>query len=264
MTTTHAIAILLAAERDPAIRSTPDFAEATEHVRADSEALDWFETERAFYAANPGLLSAARLRPEVRERIRAALPAETIHGQVEAMQAEPIRFPRRALYWAVAAAALLLIGLFTFPMLTPDNGLSVEANSFADFGTQVLDGSFGVENTKTVQDSADHLHEQGAPFEQDVFAHLSDQPTMGCQVLSWNDRQVSLVCIKTPSNEIVHVMIMNQDDLTSDEDAKFVAGRREVNGRQVESWKDKDKVYLALAHGREKELSLPVNWFGGG
>lgn len=277
----EAISILLAAERDPSVLATADYTAARAMVEANPEMLEWYEAERGFYAVNEGLLTSATLRPQSRERIRDAVLngtpsklglSETVPDEVLAAgsrgsrdgattpSAPPIAFPRRSLLWLAAAAAALLIGMFVIPQLVGGDGSSIEASTFAEFGSQYLDGPISLESTKTVSDSFAHLEGLGSPCCNHTFAPAMDADTMGCRVLSWNERQVSLICLKLDNNHIVHFMTMDLDDLDEQQIADLkTTDVFKVNKRETQTWVKNDKVFMALAHKRNAPLDFPAD-----
>lgn len=279
----EAISILLAAERDPSVLATADYTAARAMVEANPEMLEWYEAERGFYAVNEGLLTSATLRPQSRERIRDAVAngtpsglglSDTVPDEVlvaasatyptassaPTPSAPPIVFPRRSLLWLAAAAAALLFGMFVIPQLIGGDGSGIEADTFAEFGSEFLDGSFTLESTKSVADSFDHLVGVGAPCCNHTFEPAMDADTMGCKVLSWDDREVSLICLKVDKNHIVHFMTMDLDDLDEQQIAALkTTGELEVNKRTTQTWVKNDKVFMALAHKRNAPLEFPVD-----
>jgi|GEM_PF-1905151 len=287
----EAISVLLAAERDPSVLATAEYTSARAMVEANPEMLEWFEAERGFYAVNEGLLTSATLRPDARERIRQAVadgtpsqlglsddlpdrsrtvdasnpyaPPSIAPPEPEAptTKAGPqITFPRRSLIWLAAAAAALLAGMFIIPQLVGGDGSTIAAQTFAEFGSKYLDGPMSIERTKTVSDSFAHLEGLGAPCCSHTFAPAMDADTMGCRVLSWDERKVSLICLKLDNNEIVHFMTMNLDDLDEEQLAALKTTEvLEVNKRETQTWVKNDKVFMALAHKRNIPLDFPAD-----
>lgn len=286
MTFVDAIATLLAAERDPALRTSPEFIQAQEKVESAPKAKEWFEAERGFYAQHEGLLSATTLRQEARERIRSEIAAGSAsplasmnlstgfaaeeqqaaaaQGSVKSLSSESrpaITFSRRSMMWLAAAAALALGAFLILPKLVSQNGRNIQAASFAEFGSLFLDGPVNINKRVTVGDSAKLLEEEGAPVCRHYLAKCLKTKTKGCRVLEWNGRHVSLICMEPEPGNIVHVMVMNAEELSKEELGSQCGSILKVNERETKCWTYHDKTYLALAHERNDALDIPPNLF---
>ena len=73
-----------------------------------------------------------------------------------------------------------------------------------------------------------------------------DAATFGCQILSYSDAKVTMVCYRR-SSAIVHVFTIARDALDDDEKAPTTARTKRIGKVPTAMWSDDDYVFLACA-----------------
>ena len=252
-----AVATLLAAEHDPAVRALPEYEAARAAVDADEELRERFEGERAFYAEHDGLLSAVTLRPEARARIQAAVEAEAAQPAAGGILA----FPRRRLVLAAAAAALFAVGLGW--VLLGGGGTKVDGTTFQEFASRSVEAGLNPQaHPKTTGEAFDWLREHSAPHEDGALGAIADHPAKACMVVDWNGAKVSIVCMQRNREPMMHLFIVDRSSVP-DHMLAEPGGRAVVDNHETYSWKDEQHAYVLVAHEARRPLKIPPGLVAG-
>lgn len=211
----------------------PRLQEALAQAQRDPELAAWFARERRIDAA---LGEKLREQAQPPPQLKAAILAAT-------HLARPApRFQRRA--WITAAAALLVGALTLVALYAPNSG----GGEFAAFQREMTDflGSkeFRLEHkTPSASEAKRWLADRRVDFV--MPSKLESQPAMGCRVIDWQGRKVSLICFRLDGGEVVHLFTVDRHalrDAPPPEPQFAVAGRYAVAG-----WTGGDTVYLVAA-----------------
>ena len=160
--------------------------------------------------------------------------------------------------WIGAIAALLVIGAGTVFLLPHERLIqsaqeAVTGTSPDDF-EQFRDGMayyiskvyFTLDHTSQDLDSIkDWLSSHEAPVFENIPVALGDRKPIGCKELSWQGREVSLICFHTDEGGIVHLFVMERSGADADslQDISRVA---RSHGLETGGWSSESKLYLLV------------------
>lgn len=234
----------------------PAFAAALEQARKCPDLRRWFEEEQAFDAA-----VAAKLRAVA---VPAGLKAEILTGG-KVLKMPPFRQRRKWLAAACAAALAIIAGVWLGRegshakqqggKPSPPSGLPQFAayhEDMTDFLNKIGFLSYeGGQMDKLRRFLAKH---QGHS-EFVLPSPLDGKPSVGCRVLDWRGRKVTLVCFYlrpdgSPGVEELHLLVINRSDLC-DPPSENMPQFAERGRWQTASWSDKRHSYIlaGLAEG---------------
>ena len=183
-------------------RYADDFSEALNALESDRELEQWFADDQAFDAEFRDALSGFAA-PEPKTEAPAAVESEKI-----------LRFPFLKL---AAAAAVVIIGLFGVTRyndvqdqksaaLVADLRESMAAFAASpDLGLDMMDNDLSklrklnVSNGGSYGEAMDQVFANGLP--------------MGCKVIDWDGRNVSLYCFGNDQGQVVHCFVVPLDAL---------------------------------------------------
>ena len=267
-TTDQYLALLLAAEKDPSVRSLEDFAEAEALLERNEAFQTAFETEKAFASAYPELFAEAGLTAAQKRQMIATLQADrgSVHGAAGAgpVDAAPagkqIAFPTRWLTRAAGIAAVFLLGVFFGPALFPSGSSRVQVAgspaddlAFREFAARWVEEGINLDmRDNDFDDVVKWLERKEAPAVMPRHP-LEDIPTMGCKVFDWNGYPVSLVCFKIQNGEKIHLFFSPLMYGALPEGAA-VPKVSDFEGRSTAMWKSGGASYVLVAHNIEQTL----------
>lgn len=218
-------------------------AEALELAQRDPELKSWFAAHCALQAA-------------IREKLRQIIVPEGLKEQILAEC--PAR--RKIIWWqqpvllAAAAAVVLVIGLSLFWSRPRENkGLSVFSNRMA--GAVLRTYSMTLETNDLNQIRA-HLAQNQAPINYVLPKGLQTVPVVGCGVLQWHNKPVSMICFASGQplaqgqKSDLFLFVVDRSSLPDapPENQPRIA---KVNKLMTASWSSGDKVYLLGGFGDE-------------
>lgn len=224
----------------------PVFAEALSQAEHDPELRQWFEAERAFDQAVSGCLGQIPVPADLKHHILA--------GHRIGRKPEPAR--KFHLPLAMAASIALTFGLGYFA-----GNLNQDAGEFslADYRESMIEVvGAGIEfdvRSSRMEELTDFVALKSAPSAKNLPGSLADDSVMGCKIVSWNDRKVSLFCFRNKAGQIVHLFVADvKDSLLAGRDTtgKVIA---EVNNLPTLSWEDEGYQYLLAGHTADTDLS---------
>lgn len=276
------LALLLAAEEQPALRERPEYEQALARVQGEESLREWYEQERDYYARHSGLLAGAGLSDVSRERISQTLQAAGSAQARVATDVEALHAPsnsvadvapvagavgrRSLLPFALPIAALLAVGLGLLFVLSSGSGDAgpKPANPFEQFqhfaASNIADRSFSLEKrTPDVEAATAWLRGKSAPGvgTSPGGTRAMTLPTAGCTLLEWNGHPVSLICMKPKGQPMVHLFAVSRQavDLLP---AGGVSGEtRQWRRHPTRSWADAETAYVLVGHKRSDTLEVP-------
>ena len=222
--------------------SDPQFAEALEHVRRDPALTRWFEEEQALDEAIANKLESAPIPPDLKGFILAAKSVVS-----------PKAWWRRpaALAWAACLAMLLSLG-----------GLWFKANTgYAAYHKDMVEAVASLESLdlreSDVNKIKDWLSATDAPSTFAMPEGLKKYAGLGCRVLDWRGKEVTLICFCDDSRGLrdkVHLLVINARDLPGAPPGP--KPRFKENGHiATASWSDEEYTYILAGHHGAQALA---------
>lgn len=249
-----AIALLLAARHEPAIRDLADYQKAEALVEEDPGLRRVLDAEVRYYDANEDLLSGVRLPEDAKARMKEALLAALPGDAKPAGQV--VSFPVPWLRLAAAAAIVLVVGLAVVRFAGVGDGPEVAAaamDPFSQFATRtVIDGFDLAYRSESPPDIVRWLAGRDTPMAVSLAPAYMDFSTMGCTVLDWDGNEVAMICFRS-GEDIVHLFVAETTTLRGAKGA-VAKTRRVVEGREIESWMDDTHAYVLVAHNPGQKL----------
>ena len=221
--------------------SDPQFAEALQQVQRDPELANWFAQERS--------LDSAIIRKLKESPIPSHLKATILAGR---KIIQPVHSWKRQAAWAVAASLVLLLSLVALwtrtgrePGLADYRGAMARMLSSKEYTLDLT--------TADVRQIQQWLGTHNGHGDFVLPAGLSGFPGHGCLVLNWQGKRVSMICLRTQSNGIVHLFVIDRLDLRGAPPPgtrQFAAAGEWMTA----SWTQDDKTYLLT--GRADRTAL--------
>lgn len=237
--------ILRAFRPDVDRKEAPEFAQAFDQLRQDPQLAEWFEREMAADAAIRGKLSEAVVFPPgLKERIAAT-------GKV--VRPAPQSWWRRPALLALAASVVLLV---TFGVLNFGREGS-RGEVFAAFRESVVSASQVMPHVSFMDSDLERIREylrsEKAPDDIAIPAGLNQATIMGCRILEWNGRKVSLVCLHLEDGDQVDLFVVRdvEWDRTGPGVSPLLAHVGQLN---TASWSENGCTYILAANATDEEL----------
>lgn len=217
----------------------PQFAEALQMVRSDPQLAVWFAEEMSLDAAIGSKLRDTRVPADLRAAILAG------RNMVE-------RVPgwRRGTVWALAASVVFLLALAAV-WLRPPGGSSLAAyrNAMAEM---LSSGQYQLGNhNESVENLQQWLSAHQGVGDFALPAGMKNFPGYGCVVLNWNEKKVTMLCLRSRENGIVHLFVLDRRALP-DAPPPGATQFAKAGEWMTASWTQGDKIYL-LASGGDRE-----------
>jgi hypothetical protein len=216
----------------------PHFTEALEQAGLDPELAAWFAEQREFDRA---ISAKVRAVP-----VPADLKAAILAGR---RVAEPRPWWRRREWMAIAAAVVALLGgLIAWAALREETGFAAYRTDMFNIASSIyrVDKESG-----DVNELRRWLAENGGHREIAVPAGLRSVPSIGCSLLDWQGKKVTLICFRigpAGPNDEVHLFVIDRADLP---EAPLVDQTLRVRKGDwsVATWNRGNKVYLLAGYG---------------
>lgn len=249
MTSQQAKQILLAYRPWANDADDPELAEALALCRTDAELAQWFEKHCTMQAALrtklQGIKTSEGLLQQIVSERRAQIASQLV--------------VRRRLVMAVACLAIVISGWFiwkaTFHVPREDLTFEGYRNRMARTALRAYGMDLETNDLAVIQA---HLAANQAPVDYTLPEALRQTPAVGCGVLRWQNKPVTMLCYRTGQplppgmkSDLI-LFVAQQADVRGSIDlleTKF----QKVSEWFTASWKEGDKVYL-LAAFDEAEL----------
>lgn len=178
----------------------PQFAEALNQAQKDPEVAAWFAQEKSLDTAISQKLKAYPVPPSLKSGILAGR---------KVVQLRPAW--QRPVVWALAASVAFLITFFAlWPNLNPASLGSYRK----EMAARLTDGHYLLQMTnEDMTKLRQYLATQAGHSDFVLPAGLEGKPGVGCQVLDWNGKKVTLICMRTDQSGFVHLFVINRTDL---------------------------------------------------
>ncbi len=219
----------------------PQFEEALALVRNDPELAHWFAREQALDAAIAGRIHSVSPPPDLTTQL--LLARKVIR---------PKPWWRKPAWIAAAASVALLISAASLWWLHRSN-----ETEFASFRGTMIEASLDMRKHIDVMglDAGELkqwlIENRGHPGFV-LPPRLADKGIMGCKVLDWHGRRVTLLCLKFGGKH-VDVFVINESDLprVSLSAAPVFASER---GMTTATWRREGKIYFLAGNIPESDL----------
>jgi hypothetical protein len=274
---------------DGADARDPDFAEALALAAGDRELGEWLARERAQDAAFAAALTDVAIPEDLRESIMQVLAgnAEEDFSQMDAAfvgalasvrapeglrdqivtameiqsgRGESRSAPVRVRHWfrSASIAAALALGAFLAFQVTKDPGLTPSA--LEREAMNVLNASFTLDlKSPDHEELFKHLAKANLPIPDDLPDGLEDLPTVGCKILSLDGHKASLVCFKLKASGVVHLVIMELDEVSGQfgvlAEARKNCKQCPVTGWSRVSWTDDEHAFMLLGKMKPAQIA---------
>jgi len=239
MNSQEAIFTLQAYRHHPGEASDPLLAEALEQVRQDPELARWLEQDRQLFDLLSQSLETIAVPPHLQAQILAG-----------ARLVRPVPWWQHPLRLAAAAVLMLLATAGLFRLLGPD---PVPFTQFRDDMTRQLASLDHLDHLDPQAEALQHwLAEAHYPADFDLPAKLKELTAIGCRLLDWDHRKVSLVCFNVDEGRAVHLFVMDRPATMKLPPSS--GSECSPCGRwQTIAWARDNKIYL-LAGQQEEDL----------
>ncbi len=220
----------------------PQFREALEMLNHDPKLAGWFEAQRAEDADIAAQLRSAPAPPDLKRTILAA----------KAVARTPIwRRHFTALAWAACLAVLLCLG-----------GIWRHANSgYAAYHKDMVQAVIDLDSLdlreKDLTRIDEWLDQSPAPSGFEMPDKLRDLAGLGCRVLDWKGRKVTLICLKDDSKGLhdkVHLLVINANDLPGSLPGP-TPEFKENSSIATANWSDGKYAYILAGHRGSRHLA---------
>lgn len=248
MTREQAKEILLASRPWANDAEAPEVAEALASCREDAELAQWLEE----HAARQNALRIKFHRIPVPEGLQQQILSE--------FKSHQTRWWRRPVV-AASLAGLVIVLAVTSIWLTlgmpRGEDLTFDGYRKRVVRTALRAYAMDLETNDGAQIRA-YLAQQNAPADYVLTGELAQAPTVGCGVLSWQNKRVAMVCFRTGKplepgiKSDLFLFVIDQKDLDSPERLK-VTEFAAVSQMATASWRTGERIYL-LATFDEAEL----------
>jgi hypothetical protein len=227
----------------------PRFREALEQVQRDPELAQWFANERA-------------LDSRIGAKLRTSAPAPAgLKAQLLAQRkiVRPvIWWQRPAARYAMAACFALIATFAVWFGFLHEGAIEARGNTFAAYRDGMAD--FAGNRLKRLEFRTRDVAEVKRWFaEKESIAELTfpkgleGKPSLGCRVLDWNGRKVSLVCFELGNRKKFHLLAVDSSIFENAPGGSPEFSR--VAGVVTASWSHAGKTYvLASRQASESEL----------
>ena len=228
--------------------------------RVDTSNAEVVEALR-LVVAEPGLRAWWEEHQQFDRGIRAAMESLPIPGELEAdilarrTPSRVVQLPgRRRRIWAWAAAAAAVLALIVGSVFWGRGAKTSEWDTFRNRMARAALREYRM--TLTTNDLGvirGYLAQAGAPAGYELPAGVQRLPGLGCGVVRWQDRPVSMVCFDLGRNRILWLFVA---ELASVPGAPAASEKRaETWGRlATTAWSDGRHVYLLAMVGEPGEL----------
>ena len=237
-----------------------DLRESIMEVLAGSGVGEFSEMDASFV----GALASMRAPEGLRDQIVAAMTVERNRATRAA--------PRRVATWlgsASVAAAVALGAWLAFqvtdgpvndPIAAGPGAGGLTLASLERGAVDVLSGAFTPDLRNQDPDTVfNYLEAAQLPTPENLPAGLKGAPLVGCKILSLEGHKASLVCFQKGSSGMVHLVVIDLDEMTGEfralAEAKKACWQCPVTGWSRVSWADEERVFVLLGKMKPEDMA---------
>lgn len=252
MNTEEAKLILSAVHGAAPEDSDAQLNEAFAMLDGDPALRSWFDQERAFDAAISSKLAAVEPPADLRENLLHLLQKPAAKPSDQKVHQAWFRPP-----FLAAAAAVILIPLLAVQLLTN----RASAKSFDSFRSDMVE--FAVSEFKLDHRESDlkklyaWLNANNATCPTEIPECVGCPESIGCKVVAWNDDDVTLICLRNTTNQVVHCFVIPRDQFDQLPDEAQIRSALTVAELETCGWTDRDNVYLLVGSAKGVGVNAP-------
>lgn len=249
MTSTQAKQILLAYRPWAKDAETPEMAEALAVCQADPELEKWLKNHCETQMALRAKFQCIKAPEGLLEQIVSEQPS------VVFTRTRPVQY-----LIAVAAGVVIMLSVWSLwrsrPRVPPED---LSFNGYQIRMTKTVSRAYGMDlETNNLVAIREYLAANQSPMVGDVPETLAQTPAVGCGVLRWQNKPVTMICFKTgkplppgAKSDLI-LFVINRQDVQAGSDLNQTQFRK-VGEMFTASWMAGGKVFL-LAAFDESEL----------
>ncbi len=224
----------------------PALAEALAQVERDPELRKWFDAERSFDQAICACLDQVPTPLDLKRHILAGHRVGQKPGSTRSVWA-PL---------AIAASLVLTFGLGYFTGSVDRDAGEFALVDYRESMVEVIGAGidFDVRSSR-LEELADFLALKSAPIPKALPTSITDDAAMGCKIVSWQDRKVSLFCFRNKAGQIVHLFVNEVTESLIDGPSLSDKIMARVNNVPTLSWAEEGYHYLLAGHTPDTDLS---------
>lgn len=225
---------------------------ALDMLETDAELRAWYEAECALDEVIFGKFAEAIILPA---DIKATL-MQGLRNQDAPITGSGTAVPFRGGWILAAAAAVALFVVVGVRMNRSEPGpepliAQAEGLSFASFREEMADYALTKVSLGHKANDWSELNDWLAtktPIKcGDLPKGIASLKTMGCNVVDWGEKHVSLYCFKKgATGEVVHLFVVDKVDMGDVPPCKILNQPRVSHGVETAGWQDEEKVYLLI------------------
>lgn len=219
----------------------PQMARALAQARRDPELVQWLAEEARWHRSISDRLKSIPVPARLKSQILAG-------GKIVKSPA----WWRRPLNFAAAAALVLLCALAAINLVDHQSrDFSEFRREMSDFLTADL--TYLDNESKSVDELQRYLARHDSPTDFQLPEKVRELVSIGCRVLNWHGRKVSLICFHAGRGQEVHLFIMDDADWADlpAADAPVMAAS---GFWMTAGWRDGGKAFLLAGKGDEAAL----------
>ncbi len=217
--------------------SDPRFREALEQAQRDPQLARWFANEHA-------------LDSRISAKVKAAIkPPAHLKSQLLAQRkiVRPVAWWKMPAWQLAAAACVTLLVTLGVLWLKPAGQAEFAAyrSDLADFAGHKLDRLDLM--SRDVAEVRRWLAQKESHGDLVIPAGLDGRPSLGCRLLKWKGKKVSLVCFEMENRQVAHLLVI---DRTAFKDVPTESPVfNQVGEVATVSWSRGGKTYVVASKG---------------
>ena len=217
----------------------PRFREALEQAQRDPELARWFANEQALDSRISGKLKAS------------ITPPAHLKSQLLAQQKiiRPVAWWRQPAWQLAAAACLALLVTVAAIWLRSDRAagspFTQYRSAMADFTAHKLDRLDLM--SRDIAEVRRWLAQKESHGDLVLPAGLDGRPSLGCRLLEFNGKKVSLICFEMENRQIAHLLVIDRAAFKDAPSESPVFNQ--VGEIATVSWSRGDKTYVVASKG---------------
>jgi len=211
---------------------------ALELANQDPDLKKWFESE-------------VKQDQKIADKLKELRPPSGLRSQILAgiRVVESPPWWRRTPTLALAASLIVAFGLvFSWNRPSYDSDFAELRANAVNYAAGFVNLDYFADDLPTL---AGWLMEKEAPAATDLAGRLKSMPGIGCRIMSWNGKTISLICLQ--GDTIFHVFMIDRkevSDMPESDQPLFW----EMKRRTVVSWKDSERIYIMVTKAPAEEV----------
>lgn len=203
-------------------------------------------------AAWIGAIATIQPPSELRASILAAMDRTVTPNTTPVVVHRKISIFRRLAIPLAAAAGIAIAFLVTRPnpqtIVAQDSKVPMDV-VLASFAKRYEAPDFNLEKMSPDRELlVQHLRERGLPYCESLPPGLIEAPSLGCRELVIDGKRGSVVCFKTTSGGVVHMIVFRREDVSGDFPGMKNAIAAQTGNWESKNWTQGDNVILLASN----------------